>query len=82
MKIENIIKRLAKENVKVYRGEFSYQECWMAEGTALVDVVEGKVVETNSRWADVAEQIVENRSHIYTIEGNKKELTKNNKLGY
>lgn len=81
MKIKNIVKRLeSKEHVAVYRGEFEYTECWMCEGTALIDWVDGGVFDTSAKFADVVNHIANNRSHIYTALQGKRELTSNLKL--
>lgn len=77
MKIKNIIKHLEKDGKEVYRGQFDFQEFWMCAGTALVDLVDGAAVSTTAKYADVIKQIEENRSHIYTIEDNKKMLNAN-----
>lgn len=81
MKFENILKELAKDKYIVVKGEFAYQECYMVNGTALIDIVDGEVRGTNAKYKDVFKQIDNNRSHIQTIEGKKKYLTTNMKLG-
>lgn len=80
MKFENIIKSLKREGKEVYVGQFDFKDFFMCNGTALVDLVDGVAVLTTAKYADVVKQIQENRSHIYTIEKNKKSLTTNLKL--
>lgn len=80
MRIENIIKHLKKDGNKVYLGEFDFQKVWMCNGTALIDLVDSAAVPTTAKYTDVIIQIEENRSHIYTIEDNKKILNANLKL--
>lgn len=82
MKIENIIKNLTKDNIKVYKGQFDFKDCFMVNGTALIDLEDGIVKDTTARYMDVLKQVQSNRSHIYTIVDNKKELSLNYRLGY
>ena len=81
MKLKNIIKKLTKEDYIVYKGEFDFKECWMCQGTALVDLVNGSMTETCAKYADVVYQVQNNKSHILTIEGNKRILSTYTKLG-
>lgn len=67
MKFENIIRKLAKDGYKVEPMEFSYQTVLGCRGTALIDLMDEKVVETTARYADVVKQIEVNKSHIQTI---------------
>lgn len=78
MKIENIIKRLNQNGKKVYLGQFDFQEVWMCNGTALIDLLDGKVVPTSAKYADVVKQIEEGRSHIYTVDDIKKKVLNTN----
>lgn len=83
MRIDNIVKKLrTQEKVEVYKGEFDFKECWMCDGTALIDLVNGEVKDTTAKYVDVIEQIVNNKSHIYTQHDKNKELTSNYKLGF
>lgn len=81
MKIENIIKNLTKDGEKVYRGEFDHKEFWFCNGTALVDLVDFTSVDTTATYKDVVTQIKNNKSHVHSITGKKKELNQYNKLG-
>ena len=80
MKFENIVKKLQKDGYEVEEMEFSFQNVLGVRGTALIDLVNGTVVETVARYADVIKQIQNNKSHIQTIEGKKKFLTEYTKL--
>lgn len=82
MKLDNIIKKLRRDGFEVVEGEFAYQKCLMCNGTALVDLTDGVVVDTSARYSDVIKQIEENRSHILTSEGGKRGLARFNKMGY
>lgn len=82
MKLENIIKKLAKDGKVIYKGEFDFKECWMCQGTALVDLINGSIADTSAKYDDVLSQIQNNKSHILTVEGKKKTLTSYNKLGF
>lgn len=77
MRIENIIKHLKKDGMKVYVGQFDFKEFWMCNGTALVDLVDGAALPTTAKYSDVVRQIEEGKSHIYTIKDNKKILNAN-----
>lgn len=79
MKLNNIIKNLQKEGYVVETGEFSFQECKMVSGTALIDLVDDAVVETSAKYKDVVEQITEGKSHVYTIVCGKKKLSQYDK---
>lgn len=67
MKFDNIIKKLNKDGYHVEVMQFSFQECLGVRGTALIDLVDEKVVQTTARYADVVKQIQTNKSHIQTI---------------
>lgn len=82
MKLDNIIKKLRRNGFEVVEGEFSFQKCYMCNGTALVDLSNGAVADTSARYSDVVKQIQENRSHIITVECGKKGLARFNKMGY
>lgn len=82
MMIGNIIKKLSKDGYQITLGEFDFKKCYMVNGTALIDLVDGTTTETNAKYSDVILQIDNNRSHIQTISDKKKELTSYNKLGY
>lgn len=81
MRFENIVKRLEKDN-KIYAEKFLTVECIFCNGTALVDIVDGNVVNTTATLQEVKRQIKDNHSHIMDVAGKRKELTKNMKLGY
>lgn len=85
MKLENIIKNLAKEGFNISKGEFNFIACYMCEGTALIDVVEGEVKGTSAKYNDVLTQILNNKSHIYNVDiikgCNKKMLSPYLKMG-
>lgn len=80
MKFENIVKNLKKDGYEVKVMQFSFKECLGVRGTALIDLVDGEVKETTTRYKDVVAQIETNKSHIQTIEGKKRYLTEYNKL--
>ena len=82
MKIENTLKRLSKDGYKVYRAEFANQDFWFVNGVGLVDLVNGVAKDTSAKYQDVVKQVAQNRSHIQTIDGNKRELTSYYKMGY
>lgn len=67
MKFENILKNLQKQGYKVEPMEFSFEKCLGVNGTALIDLVDEKVVETSAKYQDVISQIETNKSHIQTI---------------
>lgn len=82
MKLVNIVNKLQKDGFEVVPGEFDFKRCLMCEGTALVDVIDEVAVDTCARYSDVVEQILNNRSHIFTGKGKTKRLTAHCKLGY
>lgn len=68
MKFDNIIKKLKKDGYNVEVMQFSFQTCLGVTGTALIDIVDGNIIQTNAKYIDVINQISKNRSHIQTIE--------------
>lgn len=80
MKFENIVRNLKKDGYKVELMQFSFQDVLGCRGTALIDLMEEKVVETTAKYSDVLLQIKNNKSHIQTIEGKKKYLTEYEKM--
>lgn len=82
MKTENIIKKLEKEGLSVYKWQFDYKDFWFCNGTALVDSVDGIPLPTTATFKDVVIQIKNGKSHIYNITNQKKQLNPNLKLGY
>lgn len=80
MKIENLIKKLQKDGYKIYEWPFQNEQHMFANGTALVDLVDGIPEVTTATYKEVVQQIEESRSHIRTIEGKEKELTSNLKM--
>lgn len=57
MTTKNIIKNLRKDGKEVYRDEFDHQEFWFCNGTALVDLLDFKPVDSTAKYRDVLTQI-------------------------
>lgn len=66
MLLKNTIKQLQKDGYIVERGIFLECMVYYCQGTALVDIIKGKVQDTNARYKDVLSQIRGNKSHIFT----------------
>lgn len=77
MKFENIVKRLETAGYKIEVGQFNFQSCKVVNGVCLIDVLDGEVLPTSAKYADVVSQIEKDMSHIYNIEtrGGKKKKT-------